>query len=51
MSEPRTAIWKHGRISERVRILEYIGQRRWLVLDRNDGKRIIHAENLTFTKQ
>lgn len=34
----------------RVRILEYLGERKWLVLDHNDQQRLVHGSQLTFIK-
>lgn len=34
----------------RVRILEYLGGGKWLLLDQNDNKRVMNGWQLTFIK-
>jgi len=35
----------------RVRVLEYVGNGRFVVLDNTDEKRLVHRDRLTFTKR
>lgn len=46
MSIPRAAIWHLAK----VRVLDYLGRGKWLILDTRDQQRVVGQESLTFTK-
>lgn len=47
MSTPKSAIFR-GR---GVRVVNYKGDNRWLIVDSNDHYRDVHTDDLTFTKE
>lgn len=46
MSIPTSAIWN----SKRIRVVDYVGLDRWLILDTRDQYRVVQTGALTFTK-
>lgn len=46
MTQPRKALY----LKRPVRIVEYHGERKWLILDWNDKYRVVSGADLTFLK-
>ena len=45
-----TPTWAYLKGVGRVRVLYYMGEGFWSVLDRKDERRIVHRDRLTFLK-